>query len=677
MVFGIFFAMFMVAVVYAIHGTVEALVYREHVQDAADAAAFSAAVVNARGMNLVVLLNMLMAALLAILVGLRLGQTICYIGIGICFGLAVPTMGSSMAYEPFFQSYAKLFATAFDKLKSPIHKGISILHVAGKATSVAVPVGSNLRVIDLVAARYDAVGLAIPARLTLPVQDDDFGVLCSHAGKLAGYVVMLPLSPVLPNRIEDALASGLGNLAAAGSDWFCGNKGATPPDMNPSESERGGFVRLPKLQSQKDCEAAEVGDPDSPELAEKERLCELAAYESMVAQPGRNGQLRKGERVCPTDCKDHPRDSCPPEGFMDCDEDEAARMDQVAHKQTNEARIKHTDDNPFVRSLREAVEQCRPRDNHGTNLNLAGFEWLEQPVTRTYVFDRQRHAWIEDASERRIGDLRYVRNDPKNAHYPCGLNGTVGKTYENTNVRFLCEGSAVCDQDVAYPGHVPGPCGRPPIPPRDYTRFREVTRQVVKVVACTQPRPPQKYQTPPVDLNAEMQNSGDSESTSNTTSFRLEKDLYLGGSDFQLRGLVVAMDGPSNETEKAVRVVYWGKEAENQTPQALVDAVRVGARLGFAQAEYYFDWSGIAGADEPGEWMWNMGWRARLRPFRMNHRKADGPKQSDETGFDPEQRELGGAGLSDTPVDRPDCEGKDYCAGVQLGMDMVCGWEGP
>src|SRR5690348_16237149 len=95
MVFGIFFAMFMVAVVYAIHGTIEALVYREHVQDAADAAAFSGAVVNARGMNLIVLLNMLMAALLAILVGLRLGQTLCYIGMAICAALSVPTMGSS------------------------------------------------------------------------------------------------------------------------------------------------------------------------------------------------------------------------------------------------------------------------------------------------------------------------------------------------------------------------------------------------------------------------------------------------------------------------------------------------------------------------------------------------------------------------------------------------------
>ena len=684
MVFGIFFAMFMVAVVYAIHGTIETLVYREHVQDAADAAAFSAAVVNARGMNLIVLLNMLMAALLAILIGLRIGETFCYIGIAVCVGLSVPTMGSSMAYAPLFQSYAKMFNTAFKNLKPGIHKGISALHAAGKATSVWVPLGSNLRVIDLVAARYDAVGLAIPARLTLPVEDDDFDVLCKHAGELAGYVVMLPFAVILPDRIEDALASGLGNLAQAGSDWFCG-KGGGPPDMNSSEGARGGFARLPKLQSQKDCEAAPVSEPDTAEAKEQQRLCKLAAYEAMVSQPGRDGLMRKGERVCPTDCKQSPRASCPPDNFMDCSEEEAARYDALSVDNTGADRIAHTVDNPYVRAKQEAIVQCRPETEGGSEKNLQGYEWLEQPISRTYFFDRQRRAWTEDESVRSVGEMKYVRNDLKDRHYPCGKGdtrrrieaGTISDSYEAENSRFLCEGRPVCEEDVLYPGQVQGACGRPPIPPKDYTKFRETTTQVIALIGCHQPIPPRRYQTPPVNLGDEMKNSGDKESTSNATSFRVEKDLFLGGSDFQLRSVVFALNGPSNETERAVALASWGKEADNKTPQVLVAAAGVGARLSVAQAEYYFDWAGIEGADDRQEWMWHMCWRARLRPFRMNHSKADAPKQTDERGFDAEQRQYGGEGLSDAPADKPDCAGKGFCGDVQSGMDLVSGWNEP
>jgi hypothetical protein len=61
----------------------------------------------------------------------------------------------------------------------------------------------------------------------------------------------------------------------------------------------------------------------------------------------------------------------------------------------------------------------------------------------------------------------------------------------------------------------------------------------------------------------------------------------------------------------------------------------------------------------------------------MNHSKADGPKQNDESGFDAEQQEFGGSGLSDMPAAQPDCEGKDYCGDVQSSMSIVSSGEGP
>ncbi|MFM2421446.1 MAG: hypothetical protein RL385_6169, partial [Pseudomonadota bacterium] len=51
-VFVVFFACVMVACVFGLHSTYEAMAQREHLQDAADAAAFAGAVAHAKGMNL-------------------------------------------------------------------------------------------------------------------------------------------------------------------------------------------------------------------------------------------------------------------------------------------------------------------------------------------------------------------------------------------------------------------------------------------------------------------------------------------------------------------------------------------------------------------------------------------------------------------------------------------------
>ena len=67
MVMAVFMAAFLVGCLWYLIGVGDALVYRERVQDAADAGAYSAAVYHARGMNLIALLNIVMAAMLAVL----------------------------------------------------------------------------------------------------------------------------------------------------------------------------------------------------------------------------------------------------------------------------------------------------------------------------------------------------------------------------------------------------------------------------------------------------------------------------------------------------------------------------------------------------------------------------------------------------------------------------------
>ena len=78
---AVFMAVFLIAVVAYVQGIGSAVLHREQMQDAADAAAFSSAALHARGMNVLALLNMLMAALLAILVALKLVEVITGIAI--------------------------------------------------------------------------------------------------------------------------------------------------------------------------------------------------------------------------------------------------------------------------------------------------------------------------------------------------------------------------------------------------------------------------------------------------------------------------------------------------------------------------------------------------------------------------------------------------------------------
>ncbi|MCS6908504.1 MAG: hypothetical protein RML93_11580, partial [Anaerolineales bacterium] len=63
MVMGIFMAAMTVGVLYYLQGVIGAIAYRERLNDAADAATFAAAVIYARAMNFIVLLNLFMAVL--------------------------------------------------------------------------------------------------------------------------------------------------------------------------------------------------------------------------------------------------------------------------------------------------------------------------------------------------------------------------------------------------------------------------------------------------------------------------------------------------------------------------------------------------------------------------------------------------------------------------------------
>ncbi len=84
MVFGVFLAMLLVGFLYYLLGVGNTILYRERVQDAADAMAFNGAVMHARGLNIIALINITLAMLMAVWIAMRVVQVAMVAAIVLC-----------------------------------------------------------------------------------------------------------------------------------------------------------------------------------------------------------------------------------------------------------------------------------------------------------------------------------------------------------------------------------------------------------------------------------------------------------------------------------------------------------------------------------------------------------------------------------------------------------------
>src|ERR1043165_2084167 len=83
LVMCVFFVAFLVGCLWDVVGIGDAAVQRERLQDASDSAVFAAAVYPARGMNVIAMINIIMAAVLSVLAALKVSQilNLTYLGI--------------------------------------------------------------------------------------------------------------------------------------------------------------------------------------------------------------------------------------------------------------------------------------------------------------------------------------------------------------------------------------------------------------------------------------------------------------------------------------------------------------------------------------------------------------------------------------------------------------------
>jgi hypothetical protein len=341
---AVFMAVFLTAAVYYLLGIGETVLYRERMQDAVDAAALSSAVLHARGMNLIALINMTMAALLAVLVALKLLETVISIALVIITLWSFFGPGPAAAIPPLVQLRSQV-QTAHEELRPPIHGMLQTLHAAGGALRDVVPLASVARGVEIAGAHPGfpiELASVVPPRTMLPTEDGSFAELCGRAGGYVGDTAKLALG-VMPDAIAGEVAAVIEDLARSRADWFCGAEGAAAP-----ASERKHTLRHPRLPSRQRCQAY---TPDAPgyDAQLHAELCDRAELDEQASKPERHSG----------DCG------------RDCDREIYELRAELARR------------------------DCAPRDGRDA---LQNFHWQQRRFRRTYTFSRG--SWRVTSDER-------------------------------------------------------------------------------------------------------------------------------------------------------------------------------------------------------------------------------------------------------------------------------------
>lgn len=242
MVVAVFMAAFLVGALWYIIGIGDTIIYRERMQDGADAVAYAGAVYHARGMNLIAMINIIMAGLLAVLIALKLAQVIntiaivvscaiaaaCAVGAG-CWAVPICDLTSDVvrpALSDAISVYTKFLKPTLKAL-SKTERGIAIampwvaegkaVYIASKQYSKPVKTGGIIS--SSLLPQGDREGL--------PVQEDTYRHLCKKAGQYVGEVIFSPFG-----SWGHWVGGVIGGIAQTFPGYFCGSGGALGVDLN-------------------------------------------------------------------------------------------------------------------------------------------------------------------------------------------------------------------------------------------------------------------------------------------------------------------------------------------------------------------------------------------------------------------------------------------------------------
>lgn len=239
LVLGIFMCVGLAGMLWYLAGIGDAIIYRQRMQEAADATAYSGAVLLARGMNLIVFLNLIMACILAVRVALKvilIITTVLYVIFEILG--KIPPLAAFTAAAQGMKIVRDQVDNILEQTHDPINNAIKALNKVETVLGRVIPPAAVAGSIQVGSKYKPMVKLALaggPATLKgLPIEDDTPDMLCRQAGKMVGWMMFTLIPLPLPGEWKDKFSDMFGKLVEKGGSFFCetGSGSDSAPDFS-------------------------------------------------------------------------------------------------------------------------------------------------------------------------------------------------------------------------------------------------------------------------------------------------------------------------------------------------------------------------------------------------------------------------------------------------------------
>lgn len=277
MVMGIFMCSCLVGALWYLAGIGDAILYRERLQEAADAAAFGDAALRARGMHLLVLVNLIMALILGVRVALRTAKLITVIAAAVfaALGIVAPALFAASGAAT---AAASALQTAGSAVDPAIDVALTTLTTTEEVLARTIPVAAHAAVVRSVESGYapvvtSAALIEIGDATTLPVEADDPKILCGNAGKALPKIGEWILGKVgIPGgEALSWVGDGMAEIAAADPEGFCGLESSGGSGSGANGKLGGATDAQFRKGAEKRCENLNGGENDRRSFEDKEK----------------------------------------------------------------------------------------------------------------------------------------------------------------------------------------------------------------------------------------------------------------------------------------------------------------------------------------------------------------------------------------------------------------------
>lgn len=569
MIMGIFMAAIAIGFLYYMVGLGDAILARERMQDAADATAFSSAVIHARGMNLIALLNIIMATLLAILVLLAMLASLLTYGADLLKGAAVffPLLAGGIAP---MQTAGKLAKQAEQTATPKVKRLIKATQKLQGPLAEAVPMVAALNALKMSTSRFRPVvtaGTTFPILSGLPTVDGKFDTLCTKAGEYAGNMaswplkaLLEPLGGVVASWISSRLESATKTVAAGYATYYCG----------------GGVM------------------PDLPSLPMKIGLPRLGT---------------DAEKACTSDDKDSDPAACQEY------QEELEQLYETYDKERGQCDNGTDDQDELCESV---IKDARSKCEYEKDRKLVKFRWRQATKTYRYFVDKRGDKEVVSREVVREKDDSIVYKNPDipetglrfhnlvglASPIPCRnkngvLHANMGPWNATDMSKPLCE-----EQHDA--------------PLLQYLKKRPGQTQEVDVLEVTDVLGCVREEKSSAKMNGQRMDKDVKESVPQ----EMCSCAAQGEEMFQIRSIVIG--DPSELTAAADRRILVATLGKKPSEGVLGKLAEYSGMFAAAQAEFYYD-----GTDDRSKWLWNMRWKARMRRLYWDRKTWDCPAKED------------------------------------------------